>query len=350
MNASMFGKRAPTFALLSLLASCGTDASTNEDVGRVRQEILGGGSSDESQDAVVMIFNYDPAANRRVGICTGALIAPRLVLTARHCVSKVNPDLLACDVDGTPLRGGEIGPNYEAANLYVFTGKSRPELIGAAPPELDTTKWKPSGRGLEIIDDRSATLCNHDLALLLLKDPIANVPLATLRLDGEAKKSEKLLTVGWGVSSGEIEPRQRQQRGGVVVQRVGPDSEIPVLTKSEFLFGESICLGDSGGPIFAEETKAIVGVVSRGGNGEDPNRGGPASTCVQADNVGTKLSPFRELVMDGFKRAGAEPLLEPKPEEGCSTAPVGSRTGTFAMVVGLVLTSAAAARRRRASI
>jgi hypothetical protein len=253
--------------------------------------------------------------------------------------------LIACDVDGTPVRGGEVRGDYDASNLYVFTGKDRPELIGAAPPELDTTKWKPAGRGLEIVDDRAGTLCNHDLALILLKDPIANVPIAPLRLDGDTPKGEKLLTVGWGVSSGEVEPRQRQQRGDVVVERTGPDAELPILAKNEFLFGESICLGDSGGPIFAQDTNAIVGVVSRGGNGVDPNRGGPAATCVDAKNVGTKLSPFHDLVMDAFKRAGAQPVLETRPDDGCSAAPVGSRSGIASLGMALLIAAFAVVRR-----
>src|SRR5262249_42593854 len=162
-----------------LVASCHSDA-TAEDLGQVRQAILGGTASDDSQDAVVMIVNYDPVANRRVGICSGALVAPRLVLTARHCVSHANTELMACDVDGTPLRAGEVGANYDAPNLYIFTGKQRAAFTGVEPPDLDTTKWKPAGQGAEVVDDKSGTLCNHDLALILLKDPINDIPPALL--------------------------------------------------------------------------------------------------------------------------------------------------------------------------
>ena len=346
----MIGKRTLSVLALGLLAAACAAQSTDDRVGRTSQAIVGGSASDESQDSTVMLFHLDPAGPRRLGICTAALIAPRLLLTARHCVSTTD-EQVACDSDGTPLLGASIISNHDPANLFVFTGKDRPELIGDAPPTLDPTKWKPAAQGAEIIDDKSGTLCNHDLALLLLKEPILDVPVATLRLDGDAASGEKLVTVGWGVTYGEIEPSKRQQRRGVVVKRVGPSDELPVLTKSEFLFDESICLGDSGGPVFAEETNAIVGVVSRGGNGLDPNQGGPSVTCEGADNVATKLSPFKELVTEAFQRAGAQPKLEQKPEESCSTTSVGTagppRGGTLLLGLGIALLTGI--RRRRSA-
>jgi MYXO-CTERM domain-containing protein len=185
---------------------------------------------------------------------------------------------------------------------------------------------------------------------VLLKDPIPNTPLATLRLDSDPAVGEPLLTVGWGVSSDEVEPKVRRQRSGdVSVERVGPDSAVPVLTKSEFLFGESICLGDSGGPIFSGSTSALLGVVSRGGNGAS-GAGGPASTCTDATNIGTKFSNFKELITDAFNQAGASPLLEAEPHKSkCSCAVPGQPAGAaFWPLAALALAATRSARRSRA--
>lgn len=294
----------------------GPAADEGERLGRTASAILGSHPSDASQDAVVMLVFSDPAMNRR-GICTAALIAPRLVLTARHCVSDTDADV-ACAVDGTPTNGGAVLSNHEPGMLYVFTGTQR--------PVLDPKTWTPSGRGMEVLDDGAKNLCNHDIALIVLEKPITGTPLAALRLDGTGEKNEHLTTVGWGVTSEVDEPQARQQRSGVLLTRVGPDAKAPVLTPNEFAFDESICLGDSGGPILAESTGAIVGVVSRGGNGTSSDTD-LASTCTQATNLGTKLAPFRDLITRGFDRVGAQPVVEPPKAEdgsssgGCSIAP-----------------------------
>jgi MYXO-CTERM domain-containing protein len=323
------------------------DATDASNIGQVRQAIIGGTESDPSQDAVVMLVLVDPVANRRLEVCTATMIAPKLLVTARHCVAQTNENV-ACQADGTPLLGGEIGPRDNPANLYVFTGKDRPPFIGDISGPLDMTKWHPAGQGATIIDDLAATLCNHDIGLVILKDPIPNVPLASLRLDGDPAVGEPLLTVGWGVAEDQVEPSVRRQRSGdVSVERVGPDSAVPVLTKSEFQFGESICLGDSGGPIFSGNTNALIGVVSRGGNGAS-GAGGPASTCTDATNIGTKLSYFKQLITDAFNQAGASPILEPPPKSGkCNCAPASTTTSSFWPLAALALAGLRSVRRSR---
>jgi hypothetical protein len=321
-----------TNAIVGAIASLATLAcsSTNdertadrseEQLGRSRSAIVGGTSSDAARDFAVMLVFSDPATNRR-GICTAALVAPRLVLTARHCVSETDLDV-ACGADGSARIGGAIRGNHDARKLTVFTGRDR--------PDLDSATVKPAGRGLEVLDDGAKNLCDHDLALVLLESPIEGVPVASLRLDGDAEGGEGLTTIGWGVTTTTNEPPTRQERSGVKVTRIGPDEKSPVLTPSEFTFDESICLGDSGGPVVSARTGAIIGVVSRGGNGSSSNE--PSATCTAATNLATKLGPFRELVARGFSRAGAQPVLEERASEedggGCSVPRrAGARSGT----------------------
>lgn len=310
---------------------------TGERADRTSAAILGGAVSDASQDAVVMLVFLDASTGFR-GICTAALIAPRLVLSARHCVADTDADV-ACAVDGSSAGGGVVNANHDPRSLYVFTGRER--------PDLDPKTWKPAGRGIEVLDDGSRNLCNHDLALVLLEQPITGSPFASLRLDGTVEKGEPLTTIGWGVTSNADEPATRQQRSGVVVTRVGPDDTDPVLTPNELAFDESICLGDSGGPVLSQGSGAIVGVVSRGGNG---TRSGAslASTCTKATNLATKIAPFRDLLTRGFERAGAEPKVEPPAEEpssGCTVSRACPKEGS-AMTLGSLLLLAVAALRR----
>jgi hypothetical protein len=341
MRTPRFG--ATWLALLGIgsLGGCTSPAEREaEPIGQARSAVVGGTASDAAQDAVVMLVFSNPAANQR-GICTAVLLAPRLVLTARHCVAFTDADV-ACGTDGAALGGGAIRANHEPGQLYVFTGRSR--------PDLDPTMWKPSGRGLEIIDDGSKNLCNHDLALVVLENPVEGAMIAPIRLDGDAAKGEGLTTVGWGVTSDVLEPTSRQQRAGVTVTRIGPDPMSPILTPNEFSFDESICLGDSGGPILSTASGAVVGVVSRGGNGTSSETD-LASTCTKATNLGTKIAPFRELVTRGLSRAGAEARLEVRPpakdeEEGCRAAGgSGRRSAPVAVLFGVL--GIALVRRRK---
>ncbi|MBS2013099.1 MAG: trypsin-like serine protease [Deltaproteobacteria bacterium] len=296
-----------SLAVGSLVAcsSPSDNAGGRSSLGRVAQPVIAGKNSDKSQDAVVLLVHYDPKVG--VGQCTGTLLSPRLVLTARHCVADTD-EAAACDVDGTPLAEGVVRANHKAETLYVFTGATRPDF-GRARDIV------PAGVGAQILDDGAKNLCNHDIALVLLKEPVKDAMISPIRLEGEVTKGEKLTAIGWGVTDNSPFPDVRQQRNGIPILGVGPDDteRLPV-PPNEFEVGESICSGDSGGPALDEKTGAIVGVVSRGGNNKKPSTTDPAANCVGGTNLYTKIGPFKELIMKGFELAEAEPWVEGGPD------------------------------------
>ena len=131
--------------------------------------------------------------------------------------------------------------------------------------------------GLEVITDNSNTMCAHDIAILVLD---RSLTLAAPRVVRQAppQVGEPLTAVGWGYTdttsaSGELVlPTQRQERPGVAVlatenqviayHRASGDTIISGAMKGELIVGESVCNGDSGGPLF-DASGALVGVTSR---------------------------------------------------------------------------------------
>jgi MYXO-CTERM domain-containing protein len=296
---------AVTLTLLSALAACAsTENVADENTGKAQSAVIKGKASDASQDAVVLLLHYDPATNA-VGTCTGTLLAPRLVLTARHCVGDTDR-YAACTADGKPVAAGEIRKNHKPETMYVFTGTER--------PNFGREQVKPAGQGLKIIDDDADNLCNHDIALVLLKEPVKGAQIAPIRLESDVEVGELITAVGWGVTEKTPSPDTRQQRKNVKVEIVGPNKTEGSVPPNEFAVGESICSGDSGGPAIAQETNAVVGVVSRGGNADAPESNNPAANCIDGRNLYTKVAPFKEMILKGFELAEAEPWLEGGPD------------------------------------
>src|SRR5262245_10693512 len=85
-------RRVLPFLLVPLLANC---ASTEDPAPRTSRTsaAVKGGSPDSTSTAVVAVVLSRPT-NAGVGFCTGTLIAPNLVLTARHCVSDIEENSL----------------------------------------------------------------------------------------------------------------------------------------------------------------------------------------------------------------------------------------------------------------
>jgi MYXO-CTERM domain-containing protein len=291
------------FSLLALpLTACSASVGDGEHTARARQAVIKGTTSDASQDAVILLVHYDKATFE-FGECTGTLLTPNLVLTARHCVANTD-ETAACDETGKPLASGSIYKDHKAETMYVFTGNRR--------PDFQSGSVKPQGQGAKIVHDGSRNLCNHDFALIILKEPIANAPIAPIRLEGDPARGESLTSVGWGVSEKSMQPTVRQQRSNVKILAVGPSKEDNV-PPNEFEVGESICSGDSGGPALAASSNAVIGVVSRGGNGSQNHRD-PASQCIDGRNLYTKVVPFKDLIQSAADEAGSELWVEGQPD------------------------------------
>jgi uncharacterized protein (TIGR03382 family) len=343
--------------LLTAIAACAADAPASpspERLAKTKQPIINGTTSTAEQDFVVQI-GLEVQGKKYPG-CSSSLVAPNLVLTARHCVGELNPETA-------------VVKDYDASYFVVYPGRDAPQKFDA-----DET---PAARGKKVFVPPT-NLLFPDVALILF-DRAIDAPLATLRLTKPAVKNELLVVVGFGMDENNANPPARKQRTGVRVLDIGPGRTVfHELVEGEFVFGEAACFGDSGGPALSAKTNAVVGVASRVDSGVKGTDTNPSAPCVgtNTEDVYTELMLVRDVIETAFAAAGAKPILEadePAPEKkttpateeeateepapapprkvtiqkstGCSAAP--GSAGSLAPLFLLTASALVATRRRR---
>jgi hypothetical protein len=303
----------PTFFFLafSVLGAigCSSGDPTVPDSTLSRSEAIINGVKDndtQAHNSVVALYNNG-------SLCTASLIAPNLIITARHCVANNITEGIGCDINGNSSNGDHVGDNYIPADMGVYLGYS---------PNPNTTA--PAARGKQLFTVNSKNLCNSDIALLVLDKNITSVPPMKIRLAYGAVMGETTKAVGYGLTN----PNQpwssgnRYRRTGLTILSSGQDWN-KLQGANEFTIGQSVCSGDSGGPMIAQATESIIGIASR------------VSDCITGKAHYTALAPHSALIMQAFQAAklansSANPILDTTPEPapvskkktgeaGCST-------------------------------
>jgi MYXO-CTERM domain-containing protein len=280
--------RIAALALALAAAGCATEVTEQTVETRVTASTsdptIFGGAKDDDGDSVAGVVALRVGVGTTFELCSGALIAPNVVLTARHCVTKNATTSVACDENGRSANGPHITADEEPATIGVYLGSS-PNF---AKPGV--------ANGRAIVSPTGPYLCDSDIALVVLDTPITEVAPLEVRIHTPARKGEMIRSVGYGQNDQASPIGTRFRKGGVAVLAQGKavsPSKTPLGTH-EFEVGKSICQGDSGGPAISEETGAVIGVVSRGGGCED-----------DFGHIYTTTAGFDQMFADAFTLAGA---------------------------------------------
>jgi V8-like Glu-specific endopeptidase len=243
---------APLVFGLAACLSGAPSADRAEPAQAVTEPIIGGHLDTTTKGVVALAFE----AHSQVSVfCSGSLLAPNLVLTARHCIARIGDG----SSDAVRCPSSQFTASYDPQQIFVSTD-SQPE---------------PGGRLYAVQEIRQAPgsnqVCGYDVALLILSG--AGVPgtVATPvepALDTSTLAKLPFSAVGYGLQDPKDKKGTtagtRMRFDSSSVYCVGANCPAAAATEADEFVGNSpVCSGDSGGPALDAQGR-VFGVTSRG--------------------------------------------------------------------------------------
>ncbi len=287
--------------VVTCIASCGGAPST--DVTGTTSSPIQGGTTDKTHQFAVGVVQLAQEQQNMVAFCTGVLLAPNLVATARHCVAMLASTTIDCT-------NSTFGPLFPPSDVFVT---------------IDTTitmnsQFVPVSSVVVPSGANQTAVCGNDIALLILSEnidlpeyvePVITPPMTDPQFEHE------VTAIGYGIdtptdmmgtTAGTRRIKENVQLTCIPNDTTFTDcfsdpSARQVLTANEFVSGDSTCEGDSGSGAFEQgnfnQGKWVAfGVLSRGGVSTD------GTTCEQP--IYSRFDAWGPLIVDAAQQAAQQ--------------------------------------------
>jgi Trypsin len=295
-----------SWLLIGSAAGCGT--AVPAETTSATSSPIENGAPDATHTFVVGVVQLN---TQTASICTGALLAPNLVATARHCVAQIGT---GAQIDCKTSTFGSVVPT---SRLFVTTDA----VIGMANHSFSpvATIVVPSGAD-------HTNVCGNDIALLILAEnvtlPQYVVPVIAPPMTDHTAYSTAVTAIGYGVDTPTdtqgMSAGTRRIKESIPLTCIPNDKTFvdcfndPVasqnmtsqnMTSGEFLSGKaSTCEGDSGSNAFDQKSFSngkwvSFGVLSRGGVSPD------GLTC--GDSIYTRFDAWGPLLVSTANQAAS---------------------------------------------